>query len=65
MQLAADGDSDSDATASDDEHLGLRIKNAGLKRQLEQATVEIEALKRARKQAADGVIRILTALQAE
>ena len=63
MQLAADGGSDSDAT--DDEQPGLRIENTGLKRRLEEATAEIEALKRARKQAADDVIRILTALTAE
>lgn len=65
MQLVAtDSDSDSDAT-QDDDLLGLRIENAGLKRRLDEATVEIAALKRARKQAADDVIRILTALTGE
>ena len=65
MQLVADGGSDSDATVSDDEHLGLRIENTGLKRRLQEATAEIEALKHARKQAADDVVKILTALTAE
>ena len=64
MQLAADGDSDSDAT-QDDDLLGLRIENNDLKRRLDEATVEIAALKRARKQAADDVIAILTALTGE
>ena len=62
MQLVA---TDSDSDATDDDLLGLRIENNDLKRRLDKATVEIAALKRARKQAADDVIRILTVLTAE
>ena len=59
-----DEDSNSDAgEGSGDEREDLRADNRALKRQLQQATAEIEALKRARKQAADDVTKILAALQ--
>ena len=63
-----DEDSNSDAgEGSGDEREDLRADlvayNRALKRQLEQATVEIEALKRARAEITTEVSKILTALQ--
>ena len=59
-----DEDSNSDAgEGSGDEREDLRAHNRALKRQLEQATVEIEALKRARAEITTEVSKILTALQ--
>ena len=53
------------AASSRDEYLGLRVENAALKRKIAEQDIELQALKRARKQAAEDVTKILAALQAE